>query len=353
MTATTERWAADRAHAWYGGQALPYGFNFLPSSAVNSTEMWQAETFDPATIDRELALAAACGFNSCRVFVQYLVWRADPAGFRDRFAAFLASAARHGLSVVPILFDDCAFAGKEPHLGSQDAPVPGLHNSGWTPSPGPAIADDLAAGPHLERYVRDVVGAFATDTRLLLWDLYNEPGNGGRGSRSLPLLRGAFAWARAAGPTHPLTSAAWGGPAAGGRPDDAARTDAACLALSDIVSFHQYEDAAALATRIAALERRGYPIICTEWMARPRHSVVATHLPLFVEHSAGCYLWGLVNGRTQTHHPWGSPQGAAEPDLWFHDLFRPDGAPYDPAEIEAIRRHSPSSGAAASTGARR
>ncbi len=344
MTATTERWTAGRAWEWYRRRPLPYGFNFLPSTAVNSTEMWQSETFDAAAIDRELALGASCGFHSCRVFVQYLVWRADPDGCKERIDAFLAIAARHGLSVVPILFDDCAFAGKEPYLGPQDDPVPGLHNSGWTPSPGPTIGDDPSARPDLEGYVRDIVGAFAEDERVLLWDLYNEPGNGGRGARSLPLLHDAFAWARAAGPGQPLTAAAWGGPAVGGLADGASRTDPACLDLSDVVSFHQYDDAAALWGRIAALSRRGYPMVCTEWMSRPRGSLVATHLPLFVEHDVGCYLWGLVNGRTQTHYPWGSPRGAAEPDLWFHDLFRLDGAPYDAAEIDVIRRHSPSYG---------
>jgi hypothetical protein len=35
------------------------GADFLPSTAINELEMWQADTFDPATIDRELGWAEA------------------------------------------------------------------------------------------------------------------------------------------------------------------------------------------------------------------------------------------------------------------------------------------------------
>lgn len=44
-----------------------------------------------------------------------------------------------------------------------------------------------------------------------------------------------------------------------------------------------------------------------------------------------------MNGKTQTHFPWGSPKGAAEPKIWHHDLLRRDGTPYHPAETEFIR----------------
>lgn len=330
MTITRERWTSTRAWAWYHRHPVPYGCNFLPSTAINATEMWQAETFDARTIDHELSLAARAGFNSCRVFMQYLVWQDDSQALKQHLDTFLSIAARHGISTVPIIFDDCAFAGKEPHLGPQDEPVPGVHNSGWTPSPGPSIADDLTARPRLEAYVRDVVGSFATDRRVLLWDLYNEPGNAKRGPKSRPLLEQTFAWARASAPAQPLTSGAWGG----------AGTDDVCLALSDVTTFHHYDDAAALRARIATLKTQGRPLICTEWMARPLHSVVATHLPLFAEHQIGCYLWGLVNGRTQTHIPWGLLDGATESDLWFHDLFHPDGTPYSLEEVATIRRFS-------------
>ena len=121
------------------------GFNYLPSTAVNSTEMWQRETFDLETIRRELGWAQQIGLNGCRVFLQALVWAADPDGLGDRLDRFLNTAHGSGISTLLILFDDCAFAGKEPYLGPQDEPLPGIHNSGWTPSPGPTWADDSNA----------------------------------------------------------------------------------------------------------------------------------------------------------------------------------------------------------------
>ena len=71
----------------------------------------------------------------------------------------------------------CSFAGKEPYLGPQDDPVPGVHNSAWVPSPGLKRVTDRAVWLDLEKYVRDIVGHFKDDRRVLIWDLYNEPGN--------------------------------------------------------------------------------------------------------------------------------------------------------------------------------
>jgi len=76
--AAGERWPAEKAWAWYRQQPWACGVNFVPSTAANTTELWQAASFDEKTIDRELGWAARIGFNSCRVFVQYLVWKHDP-----------------------------------------------------------------------------------------------------------------------------------------------------------------------------------------------------------------------------------------------------------------------------------
>src|ERR1035438_369475 len=67
-THTQSRWTESQANAWYGQQPWPVGANFLPSTASNELEMWQAETFDPATIDRELGWAEGIGMNTMRGF---------------------------------------------------------------------------------------------------------------------------------------------------------------------------------------------------------------------------------------------------------------------------------------------
>jgi hypothetical protein len=105
------QWTEQRAGEWYEKQPWLFGFNFVPSTAVNDTEMWQKETFDRAVIERELASAEQLGYNSCRVFVQYIVWKADPKGLKNRFGQLLEIAHKHNISVIPVLFDDCAFDG--------------------------------------------------------------------------------------------------------------------------------------------------------------------------------------------------------------------------------------------------
>src|SRR5271169_3961032 len=61
-----ERWTEAQANAWYAAQPWPVGANFLPSTAINELEMWQADTFDAATIDRELGWAEGIGMNTMR-----------------------------------------------------------------------------------------------------------------------------------------------------------------------------------------------------------------------------------------------------------------------------------------------
>ena len=218
--APAQRWTEAQANAWYAAQPWPVGANFLPSTAINELEMWQADTFDPATIDRELGWAEGIGMNTMRVFLHNLLWEQDPKGFQQRIDTFLTIAARHHIRPVFVLFDSCwePF----PKLGPQHPPIPGVHNSGWVQAPGAAVLADPAQYPRLESYVKGVVGAFANDPRILAWDLWNEPDNGNDSSYAkgepknkneiiLALLPQVFAWARSEHPTQPLTSGLWHG----------------------------------------------------------------------------------------------------------------------------------------------
>lgn len=323
------RWTPEQSWNWYNTQPWLCGFNYVPSTAVNSTAMWQEETFDPDTIARELSWAQQIGFNCCRVFLPYVVWHANPTGLLQRLDHFLTLAEERDLKTLPILFDDCAFAGKEPYLGPQDDPVPGVHNSGWTPSPGAAMATNPALYFALEEYVTDIVSHGAADRRVLAWDLYNEPGNNGMGTQTLLLLKASFGWARAAAPSQPLTAAIWNSALQ-------AINDVMC-ALSDILSFHDYNILNSMEDQVRRLQNQKRPILCTEWMRRGYGSHFDTHLPFFKQERIGCFFWGLVKGRTQTHYPWGSKEGAAEPEIWFHDLLHPNGLPYQIEEVELIR----------------
>jgi hypothetical protein len=313
------RWSTEKANAWYAGQPWLVGCNFVPSTAVNDVEMWQRETFDEATIGRELGWAHDLGFNSVRVFVNYIVWETDAEGLKRRFGRFLAVAQRHGIRVLPVLFDDCFKP--EPHAGKQAEPVPGVHNSQWVQSPGVRRRGDRAAWPKLQQYVQDMVGSFAGDPRVLAWELYNEP------SQSLPLVEAAFGWARQARPSQPLIATVFGN----------AEMQRGILELSDVISFHHYGPLSALKATVATLQQQRRPLLCTEWMARKAGSRFETHLPYFKEQKIGCWNWGLVAGRIQTFLPWGSKPSSPEPVEWFHDVLHRDGTPYQEREAAAIR----------------
>jgi hypothetical protein len=319
-------WPAAKAATWYQDQGWLVGANFLPSTAINQLEMWQADTFDPLTIDRELGWAEGIGMNVMRVYLHDLAWRADPAGFKRRMSEFLAIASRHRIRILFTLLDDCW--NPDANVGRQPEPKPGVHNSGWVRSPSKAVHDDPSQWGYLEEYVKDVLRSFRDDRRILMWDLYNEPGNSGYDERSLPLLKRVFDWAWSVRPSQPLTSGTW---------YDNKTLTAFQLASSDVITFHNYNDAASLERELAEKTRLGRPVICTEYMARSNNSRFATHLPIFKRYGVGAINWGLVSGRSNTIFPWGSKQGSPEPSPWFHDVFRRDGTPYDPAETSLIK----------------
>ena len=323
--APMNRWSEERAQAWYDEQPWLVGCNFIPSSAINQLEMWQADTFDPDTIYRELQWAHDLGMNTVRVYLHDLAWEADPNGFVVRIGEFLWIAETHGIRPAFVLFDDCW--NDSPRIGKQPDPRPSVHNSGWVQSPGRAVVNDPVAWPRLERYVRSVIGPFSGDRRILFWDLYNEPGNSGQGIKSLPLLEKVFAWARAAQPAQPLTAGVWSASSA---------LNDFQLSASDIITFHNYSPVDSLTAQIRDLKRLGRPVICTEWLRRG-YSEVAACLPVFQRERVGCYNWGLVSGKTQTIFGWGTPEGTPEPARWFHDLLRKDGTPFDPTEADLFR----------------
>ncbi len=342
-----ERWTEERANAWYAQQPWPVGADFLPSTAINELEMWQADTYDPATIDRELGWAQGIGMNTMRVFLHNLLWEQDAPGFQKRMDDFLTIAARHHIRPVFVLFDSCwePF----PKLGPQHPPIPGVHNSGWVQAPGAVVLADAAQHPKLEQYVKGVVSAFANDPRILAWDLWNEPDNGNDSSYAkgepknkneiiATLLPQVFQWARSARPSQPLTSGVWHGDWS----SLAVMTPVAQIQIqqSDVISFHDYGWPETFEAHVKMLEQYHRPLICTEYMARNIGSTFDTILPIAKRAHVGAINWGLVAGKSQTWIPWDSwqrPYVSDQPAIWQHDVFYPDGKPYREREVEILR----------------
>jgi hypothetical protein len=341
-----ERWTAEQANAWAEKTGWLVGCNFIPSTAINEIEMWQADTYDPVTIDRELGLAEGLGFNCVRVFLHDIPWQEDSNGYLKRLDNFLSLAHKHHIKVMFVLFDSCW--NPNPHPGPQPAPKPFVHNSGWVQCPGADYLGHPERLDELKPYVQGIVGHFRNDKRIAFWDVYNEPGNGNgrsyggaepknKGESTLILLQKVFTWAREMNPTQPLSSGVWQGN--WGDSDHLPPIEKVQLGESDIITFHNYGRLEVVEKCVQDLERYQRPIICTEYMARPMGSTFDPNLGWFKEHNVGAFNWGFVSGKTQTIYPWDSwdKTYTAEPPLWFHDIFRTDGTPYLPEEVAYIR----------------
>ena len=327
-----QRWTKEKANAWYDAQKWINGFNYVPSYVGNTTEWWE-NPLDTSIIERELCWAQDLGYTSARVFLQYIVWKKDPESFKKNFSLFLKLAASKNISVMPVLFDDCAFGVPpqlDPYLGKQREIIPGMILSNWTPSPGQTLGTDANEIPHLKNYVEDILDTYGDDERIIMWDLFNEPMNASKVGTPAFITR-LFEWAREINPIQPLSIAIWS--------EEVDETlNKVILEHSDVVSFHLYSDHVHMSKKIASLKKYERPIICTEWMARPAGSNFKTDLPLFKSEHVAAYQWGLVNGKTQCQYPWwNKPGGEVHSAGWFHDILYPDGTPYRQEEIDFIK----------------
>jgi hypothetical protein len=284
--------------------------------------------------------------NSIRLFLHDLAWQVDPDGFLHRVDQVLDRAAAHRISVMPVLFD--GIWDPDPRPGPQREPRPNVHNSTWLQGPGAAVLADRSRWPSLRPYVDAVLGRFGRDERVVAWDLWNEPDSPNpawarrdparKRDHVADLLEHVWDWAEAAAPEQPLTVGVYEFPDQ--HAERASRVARTALERSDVISFHCYLGEDGLRRTIERLRAHGRPLVCTEWMGRPRSPVALAEV--LRDEAVGGYTWGLVDGRTQTRFSWTSWWRPDPPDRpWFHELLHADGTPYDPAEVAILQRASP------------
>ena len=343
------KWTEKQSNTWYSQQPWLVGCNFLPSSAINQLEMFQEDSFDEKTIERELDWAKGLGFNSLRVYLHDLLW-SEKEKFKKTFEKFLNVCNEREIKPIVVLFDDCHRP--YPKIGKQPIPVRGVHNSGWKQSPGMEIVNQVSEDEidpkeldRLKEFIQGILLDYSNDERILMWDIYNEPGQFGLGDKSLSLLQLCWEWAHEIRPSQPLTSCLDG--AIG---DEILKLNGE---NSDVITFHNYE-AEKLDPTIQRLKEFKRPIMCTEYMAREFGTTFEFSLPIFKKENIGCYNWGLVAGKSQTHFGWSTilelqkrkkngdflndQDEIPEPEEWFHDIFRKDGSPYKESEINFIKQ---------------
>lgn len=366
-TPVAGQWSIEKVSEWYAANPWLVGCNYYPATAINQIEMWQSSTWDPKTIETELNWAQEIGMNTMRVFLHRLVWEDDEKGLYARMDQFLDICTSRGIRPWFVFFDDCHFP--EANLGPQPLPVRGYHNSGWLNCPQRELAVRYSKGEatrketkSLKGYVQGTMRKFEDDDRILMWELYNEPGRGKAlyeggggleggeeafGDGSARLVYDSWVWAREVNPSQPITSTTAG--SVGEKNIMINRIN------SDLHSVHSYSSPAGLWSRIEEYQSTGRPVIITEWLARGNGSTVEACLPLMKELNAGAVNWGFVSGKSGTIWPWSSRNGVnvheersagnvikpgdtfPEPEVWHHDIYRSDGTPYDSAEIRIFR----------------
>lgn len=170
-------WKADQAWKWYRDQKWLVGPNYINRDAVNTLEMWGDE-FNATQINEELGWAEMkLKMNAIRVFLHYSMYQKNSTEFLGKVDQLLTIADQHKIKTILVLFDD-VWNPKFNASGKQPDPTPHVHNSQWVQCPGEELLFDSGKWVSiLQPYTTGVINRFKSDQRVLMWDLYNEPGN--------------------------------------------------------------------------------------------------------------------------------------------------------------------------------
>ncbi len=282
-----------------------HGANYIPSYARNSVEMW--DKFNSGVIDRELGYARSIGLNSVRVWLDSRPYKDNPGLMLKIIEKFLDLCDKHRLSVILILFDSCGIEEKDLRDRGEDA-----HWGRWIANTG---YDYLFPGhwDRLEKYVEDIVGVFLHDSRILAWDVMNEPWcdrkpeNNEQKVVVQRFLEHFAELVRSLNPAAPITIGVT-------VPDRVEYVED----MVDFISFHSYETdpekwKLLLKKAVEYAELKGKPVLLTEWgyptwwMSVSENRLITDEeqseyyekvMPLLLESKIGWYLFDLVMGRS-------------------------------------------------------
>lgn len=348
------KWTKERAWEWYNARTWIRGCNYMSADCANRIDQWQSYGFEERleTTEKELALMAELGYNSVRLILEFIVWDEEHDSFLERFERYISLCSKYGISCMIVLANDCMRPkGLEVNsLGEQKVDW-GYHGGrkmsqhGKLSGMGHHVLDEPDKAPRYFEMVREIVERYKDDERIIMWNIYNEVGNSHRWQVSMPNLKKIFEIVREIDPIQPLTCETFS--LGEGEIEDITEVEKYALEQSDIISYHNYGTYDINIRIIKKLKRFGRPILCTEWLARCLDNNIQEMFPLFYLEKIGCYNWGFVAGKYQTYEPWNSvwENYDENPDLkwdftkWFHDLYRPNHRPYDPKEIEIIKRY--------------
>jgi len=304
------------------------GAVYFPSRAYNAWQTWNE--LDPQEIDRDFGYAEDAGINALRMFLSFEFYQEAPELFFERFETVVALSARHGIRIMPVLFEDCGTDNTEEARRSKDP-----RTAVCVCSPCRAIQQDPARFAETHRFVDDFMRRYASDARLLAIECMNEPH---RESGNLAFARHIVALARSYNGTLPLTIGCI--------------TLLHCLYFGDMLDIYQHHDnfprsAGDLGRMLAemksleALTKK--PCWLTEWQ-RVREKgpgwdtdtipeeykapALATLAPTVYGAKVGSFFWSLMVKPAYLM--------AQRPNGTFNGLFHEDGSVYSLADYQAI-----------------
>lgn len=356
------QWTKEEAWAWYNARPWLCGFNYVPSNCASRFDMWQAHRHDEKMpgIIAEIEKAHEIGYNCIRIIMSYECWKYEHDGYMERLEEFISLCAKNEIGVMIVFGNDCTVPkdlytppkfGEQKidwgyHGGIKRSPHAGIPGVGYSILDEPEIFEDFVC------MIREVVTKYRADERVIVWDVFNELGNGRRDGKSVPMMERFFAEIRALDPIQPLTACTyrivfWASDPQSDKYAPLCPWERRALELSDVISYHDYRDLQTSVTVIDYLRREfDRPLFNTEWLNRIAGNCVQTHLPLFFLEKVACFQWGLAAGLNQTYEPWDSLWAryyngeGADLDFtkWQHDVLRPNLRPYDPHEIELFEK---------------
>jgi len=265
------------------------GFNYVPSYAFVLNDIM--DMFDEKVWDREFGFARDLNANSLRIWLSSVSYHRDPTRFARNFQKALCLAERHDLTIMPTLYNrwvDANYPFGQLDLAHVLAPQP----------------------PHNEhaKYVTQLVSAFRSDPRIIMWDMCNEPygysyirESGIKQEfkkRETAFMKMLFEAARDAQPSQPLTL---------GTSGPVEHNDRETYDLADVICFHPYpgwwndEYERETVSYIDLANRMDKPLLCSETCQgslddRVRQECIKSSIGVLRNRGIGWYAWQLCAG---------------------------------------------------------
>ena len=194
-----------------------------------------------------------------------------------------------------------------------------------------------------EKFIKRVVGAFRSDERIVMWDVWNEPDvwDDDRTRQEMEIIIKLADWCHEVDATQPITSCIFWDTTNKSPIEHNYRRMAE--SKMDLHNFHSYELANSRTDngedsirQLQSISNR--PLVCTECLTRPNGSGMVRSLAVLSRYGAHFYSWGLFANDSNWDIRWHT--SAYDPyDPMFHNVLYADGDIIDSRDIEALRSY--------------